>query len=73
MNPNLNAKRFADPERPDDVESLWQHYRWMQEPGVKWFPMSLDDISQGIDARKQAKLVNEIIGRVRSASLMESS
>ena len=67
MNPNLTAARFADPDRPEDVEKLWQHYRWMQGLGVKWFNISLDDISQGIDAGKQARLVNEIFRRLRSA------
>jgi len=67
MNPNLTAQHFADPDRPEDVESLWQHYQWMQGLGVKWFNISLDDISQGIDAHKQAKLVNEIYRRLRTA------
>ena len=65
MNPNLYAKRFADPDVADDVESLWQHYRWMQSLGVTWFNISLDDISRGVDAAKQAKLVNEIFRRLR--------
>lgn len=67
MNPNLTSKRFADPDRPQDVDSLWQHYQWMQGLGVKWFNISLDDISQGIDAKKQARLVNEIFRRLRTA------
>jgi len=66
MNPNLSSKRFADPDRPEDLDSLWQHYRWMQALGVKWFNISLDDISQGIDAKKQATLVNEIFRRLRT-------
>jgi hypothetical protein len=67
MNPNLSSRRFADPDRPEDVDSLWQHYRWMQGLGVKWFNISLDDISQGVDAKKQARLVNEIFRRLRVA------
>jgi hypothetical protein len=67
MNPNLNSIRFADPDTPADVDSLWKHYRWMQGLGVKWFNISLDDISQGIDAKKQATLVNEIFRRLRTA------
>jgi hypothetical protein len=66
MNPNLNSKRFADPDKPEDVENLWRHYQWMQSLGVKWFNVSLDDISQGIDPKKQAKLVNEIFRRLRT-------
>jgi hypothetical protein len=67
MNPNLTANRFADPDRPEDLDSLWQHYRWMQGLGVKWFNISLDDISQGIDAKKQATLVNDVFRRLRTA------
>jgi hypothetical protein len=67
MNPNLTSSRFADPDKPEDVESLYQHYRWMQGLGVKWFNISLDDISQGIDAERQARLVNGIFRRLRSA------
>lgn len=66
MNPNLTSRRFADPDKPQDIEDLWQHYRWMQSLGVKWFNISLDDISQGIDAKKQARLVNEIFRRLRA-------
>jgi hyaluronoglucosaminidase len=66
MNPNLSSKRFADPDSPDDVDSLWQHYRWMQRLGVSWFNISLDDIRQGIDAKKQAQLVNIIFRRLRA-------
>lgn len=67
MNPNLTASRFADPDNPEDVEKLWQHYRWMQGLGVKWFNISLDDISEGIDAKKQSRLVNEMFRRLRAA------
>ena len=38
----------------------------MQGLGVKWFNISLDDISQGIDAAGQAKVVNEIWNRLRA-------
>jgi hypothetical protein len=65
MNPNLFSKRFADAGKPEDVENLWQHYQWMQGLGVRWFNISLDDISQGIDAKTQAALVNEIFRRLR--------
>lgn len=67
MNPNLTSRRFADPDRPEDVEHLWQHYHWMQSLGVRWFNVSLDDISQGIDASRQARLVNELFRRLRAA------
>jgi hypothetical protein len=66
MNPNLSSKRYPSPDSPADLDSLWQHYRWMQGLGVKWFNISLDDINQGIDAKKQARLVNEIYRRLRA-------
>lgn len=65
LNPNLTARRFANPDQPGDVDDLWQHYRWMQDLGVKWFSLCLDDINQGVDARMQARLVNEILRRLR--------
>ena len=66
MNPNLTSKRFANPDNPQDVADLWQHYRWMQDLGVKWFSICLDDIGQGTDPKMQAKLVNEILRRLRT-------
>jgi hyaluronoglucosaminidase len=66
MNPNLGAKRFADPDRSEDVRDLWQHYDWMQRLGVQWFNISLDDISAGKDATNQARLANEIFRRLRA-------
>ncbi|MGB9624863.1 MAG: beta-N-acetylglucosaminidase domain-containing protein [Phycisphaerae bacterium] len=65
MNPNLCSKRFVNSGNPADVDALWQHYAWAQGLGVKWFNISLDDISQGIDAAAQAKVVNEILRRLR--------
>jgi len=65
MNPNFTSTRFADPDRPQDIEDLWQHYRWMQDLGVQWFSICLDDIRQGTDPKMQARLVNEILRRLR--------
>jgi hypothetical protein len=67
MNPNLSSSRFVNSGKPEDVDALWQHYAWMQGLGVRWFNISLDDISQGIDAAGQAKVVNEIYRRLRAA------
>ena len=64
MNPNINSTRFAGRD-PSDVDALWQHYQWMQSLGVKWFSISLDDISQGINAEIQSNVVNEIFRRLR--------
>lgn len=65
MNPNLCSKRFVNSGKKEDVDALWQHYSWMQGLGVKWFNISLDDITEGIDASGQAKVVNEILRRLR--------
>lgn len=65
MNPNLSSSRFVNSGKPEDVDALWQHYAWMQSLGVQWFNISLDDISQGINAVSQAKVVNEIFHRLR--------
>jgi len=34
---------------PPWFEALWQHYAWMQNRGMQWFCLSLDDITRGID------------------------
>jgi hypothetical protein len=65
MNPNLGSRHIFDYENIDDMENLWQHFQWMQSLGVQWFNISLDDISQGIDAGGQALAVNEIFRRLR--------
>ena len=66
INPNLCSKRFVDSGKTEDIDALWQHYSWMQGLGVKWFNISLDDITEGIDAVGQAKVVNEIFRRLRA-------
>ena len=65
VNPNLSSDRPFDYGDAKDLEALWQHYAWMQSLGVRWFNVSLDDISQRIDAAGQAKLVNAILRRLR--------
>ncbi len=66
MNPNLFARRILRYDKPEDIDTLWQHYRWMQGLGVRWFSICLDDIRAGIDAKGQAKVVNAICGRLRA-------
>jgi hypothetical protein len=66
MNPNLCSKRMVNDGSPDSIELLYKHYAWMQGLGVKWFNVSLDDISQGINAPSQAQVVNEIFHRLRA-------
>lgn len=69
MNPNLSSKRFVSDGAAESVDLLYQHYAWMQGLGVKWFNVSLDDISHGIDAAAQAKVVNEILRRLRASDV----
>ncbi len=66
MNPNLSSERFVNDGKPESLNQLFQHYAWMQGLGVKWFNISLDDISAGIDAAGQARVVNEILHRLRA-------
>ncbi|MGH9470562.1 MAG: beta-N-acetylglucosaminidase domain-containing protein [Terriglobia bacterium] len=66
MNPILSSTRPFDYGKPSDFEALWKHYAWMQDSGVRWFNISLDDIRQGIDAGAQARTVNEIFSRLRA-------
>ncbi|HWQ93123.1 MAG TPA: beta-N-acetylglucosaminidase domain-containing protein [Clostridia bacterium] len=65
MNPNLASKRFIKADAPDELDALYKHYAWMQSLGVRWFNISLDDISQGIDASSHARVVNTILKRLR--------
>jgi hypothetical protein len=65
MNPNLHSDRPFNYNDPKDFETLWANYAWMQGLGVKWFNVSLDDIKQRIDAAGQAKLLNEVLRRLR--------
>jgi hypothetical protein len=66
MNPNLGAERILDYSKAEDVDTLWNHYRWMQGLGVKWFNIALDDITEGIDASGQARVANEFLKRLRA-------
>jgi hypothetical protein len=65
MNPNLSSDRALDYDARDDFEALWQHYAWMQNNGMRWFCLSLDDITRGIDASGQARLSNRLFERLR--------
>jgi hypothetical protein len=66
MNPNLHSKRLVNDGSLESVDQLYKHYAWMQSLGVKWFNISLDDASQGINPSTQARVVNEILKRLRS-------
>ena len=66
MNPILFSDRPFDYDDSQAFQALWRHYAWMQGLGARWFNVSLDDIVQGIDAAGQAKLVNEVMLRLRA-------
>jgi hyaluronoglucosaminidase len=66
MNPNIAGKRVVNDDSPESVDLLYKHYAWMQGLGVKWFNVSLDDITLGINASSQAKVVNEMFHRLRA-------
>jgi len=66
INPNLRSDRAFNYDSPEDVNALWQHFAWIQNLGVKWFNISLDDISAGIDAGGQARAVNALLQRLRA-------
>ncbi len=65
MNPNLCSGKPLQYSSEADLEALWKHYQWMQSLGVKWFNISLDDITNGIDPAGQSRVVNEIYRRLR--------
>ncbi|HEX4122284.1 MAG TPA: beta-N-acetylglucosaminidase domain-containing protein [Verrucomicrobiae bacterium] len=66
MNPNIFNSRVVNDDSPGSVDLLFKHYAWMQGLGVKWFNISLDDIAKGVNASSQARVVNEILRRLRA-------
>jgi hypothetical protein len=66
MNPNLLSERVVNNGSPESVDQLYRHYAWMQGLGVKWFNLSLDDATQGINASGHAQVANEIFRRLRA-------
>ena len=65
MNPNSSSERFVNDGKTESMDQLFQHYAWMQSLGVQWCNISLDDITTGIDAAGQAKVVKEFLRRLR--------
>jgi hypothetical protein len=66
INPNLRSDRAFNYDSAEDINALWQHFAWIQKLGVKWFNVSLDDISAGINAGGQARAVNALLQRLRA-------
>jgi len=66
MNPQVRSTRPLSYDSEKDIDDLWAHYAWMQGLGVKWFSLCVDDIGQGDDPHGQAKVVAEILRRLRA-------
>lgn len=66
LNPQLASTRPLDPESVKDFENIWEKYSWAQGNGVRWFCVSLDDISGvKIDGINQARFVNKLLFSLR--------
>jgi hypothetical protein len=63
MSPSVCCRRSLDDNFPESVELLWKHFGWAQKLGVKWFNL---DITEGVDASSQARVVNAIFRRLRA-------
>jgi len=71
MHPQYASPRPLNPTSDDDFNHLWQHYQWAQSQGVKWFSLSLDDVSWGnkgpsAGGSEHAQLVNRLLGGLRA-------
>jgi hypothetical protein len=65
LNPNISTSRIVRYDSTEDADLLWKRFSWMQGLGVKWFNLSLDDITEGINPSGQARMCNEIFRRLR--------
>jgi beta-N-acetylglucosaminidase len=65
MNPNLFSRRTVNEESATNLDLLFKHYAWMQGLGVKWFNLSLDDATNGVNPRTQSWVCNEVFHRLR--------
>jgi len=70
IHPQLGSPRPLDPTSDADIELLWQRFKWAQREGVRWFNVSLDDVTWGNEGPgtgglQHAHLVNVILGRLR--------
>ncbi len=72
VHPQLASARPLDPDSPEDIGRLFQHYAWAQGRGVGWFSVCLDDVGWGAGGpaaggAAHARLANTILGRLRVA------
>lgn len=70
VHPQLGSSRPLDPNSEKDVNDYYRHFDWAQKQGIKWFSISLDDVSWGergpaVGAQEHAKLVNTVLERLR--------
>jgi len=71
FHPQLASPRPLDPTSDSDLDQFYQHYAWAQSQGVRWFSVSLDDVSWGSEGpatggMQHARLVNALFGRLRA-------
>ncbi len=67
----LSSSRPLKPTSAEDIDLYYQHYASAQSQGVRWFSISLDDVSWGdkgpaVGGADHAKLVNTIFTRLRA-------
>lgn len=66
LNPQLFSPRPLDPTSSKDFEDIYQHYEWAQQNGVRWFSVSLDDVSGvKISGEEHVRFVNKVLQRLR--------
>ena len=70
VHPQLGSARPLNPLSAEDIDQYYQHFAWAQSEGVRWFSISLDDVSWGtngpaVGGLRHARLVNTILARLR--------
>lgn len=71
VHPQLGSPRPLDPSSAADLDQFFQHYAWAQGQGVRWFSVSLDDVSWGTRGPAEGgaahtRLVNAVFSRLRA-------
>lgn len=70
LHPQFASPRPLDPESDADFHLMWQHYAWAQRQGVRWFNLSLDDVTWGdagpaVGGRRHGELATRLLLRLR--------
>jgi hypothetical protein len=63
MSPSACCRRSVSSNPQESVNLLWRHFKWAQRLGVRWFSL---DVTDGLEAGGQVKLVNAIYRRLRA-------